>query len=680
MSNKIRKSIKSPTNRSVGLSVYNNRPQAALGAILAPIISSIGSLGGTLISTGMSNNANKKIAERNNRLEQYNQTLQEATNMSNQYEGSLTTNQDYNNQYNTQYNFGGKRSLKNNGNRDKAFIGTAIATAVGLGSTILGGILSNKARKREAEKQRRLQEYNNTLQEATQLTDALTGTNEVNTDYQQQFNTKAKLGLHSRRSIKPIITDGGDAIKISNNTFLLRGGSHEDINESGQTGIGINIGGKQIEAEGGEIAQIKNKQFRIFSDEPILGNGISPAKAVIAGANKDKIFNAQERFKRIVGLNDDGTARYSSPVKGYSNKHTLRLGGTQYDNNYYNELPLWDNPITGGTYGFGSGKTPIALQEVSITPTTPIQSKSQSTINTAEINNKNVDVNFKTNKSGMAIRTGDWIGLGTDIVGSIVGGILANKGVDDISLPERPGFMQAAKLKTTYNVNPQEEELNHSRRRIAEDINSGTSSSVAALNRRNLVNTKTTDEINKLYAQKENIETELLNKDALNQQEVAGKNLAIQTDWTNKVADIKNAKTNAKLQGRSMSLQGIAGAGRNFLGQTMQRYEDIQGMRYALAASDNGTAYRMLNSGIDLDKDTVGSIFINELNANRKDPGEFKFIDGEKPEITAQRRKIYDRDLLNYKHSADVLNSAYSRLSNKQRKSLKRQGILTTSW
>ena len=307
------------------ITISGNRPQANLGALLPSIISAAGSIASTVASTAIQNNGNRKLEERKTRLQEYNDALQEANAMSSQFKGSLATNQDYNTQYNTEYKLGGRRSIK--GNRPKAFIGTAIAVGATLASSIIGSLLSNGAKKRDAERQRRVENYNNTLQEASQLTQSLTGTEEVNNDYQRQFNTQAKFGSRRKLKEQPVITDGGDAVKIGNGTFLLRGSSHEDINESGNTGIGISVGNKEIEAEGGEIAQIKNNQLRIFSGAPIL-DGVSPVEAILAGADKNKVFDAQERFKRIAGLNDDGTLKDSSPVKVMHYGRTKhRVGG-----------------------------------------------------------------------------------------------------------------------------------------------------------------------------------------------------------------------------------------------------------------------------------------------------------------------------------------------------------------
>lgn len=660
------------------ITVSGNRPRANLGALLPSIISAAGSVASTVASTAIQNDGNRKLEERRNRLQEYNDILRQATGMSSQLKGTLATNQDYNTQYNTEYKLGGRRSIK--GNRPKAFIGTAIAIGASLVSSIIGSLFSNSAKKRAAERQSRVENYNNTVQEASQLSQALTGTEEVNNDYQRQFNSQAKLGSRRKLREQPVITDGGDAVKVGNGTFLLRGSSHEDINESGNTGIGISVGNKEIEAEGGEIAQIKKNQLRIFSGAPIL-NGISPVEAILSGANKDEVFAAQERFKRIAGLNDDGTFNNSSPVKVmHYGRPKHRVGG-MYNftrRRLFNTSPFssYDDP----PIGFRPGSIFDPSQSVNMDDVVVTAPKKVVKAQPQPVTTPPQTIDTTGNKSGMAIRTGDWIGLGGDILGSIATGIINSKGANSIHLPERPGFLQAAKLKTTYNVAPQEEEVNRVRNRSFEDIDAGTASSVAALNRRNLLNTKATDDINKLYAQKENVETELINKDALNQQEVAAQNLKIQSDWANKVADIQNAKDNAKTQSKVMSLQGLGRAVSNFVGQASQRYEDIQGMRYALAASENGTAYRMMNSGVDLDQDTIMGIFGNAYNQNLTDPGTFEVINGEDPTVTAERRKVYDRKVLNYKQNKEIRNSAYGKLGNTYRRRLRDMGVMQTSW
>lgn len=188
------------------------------------------------------------------------------------------------------------------GGRKKCWIGAAIMGA----TSIAGSLFGAAAQKREMRRQKSIQDWQNTTQEAANMSAALNNSQDYQEDYLRQFRSAARLG--KRLGAKGIyITDGGDATKIDNNTYLLRGGSHEDVNETGQTGIGINVGGNEVEAEGGEVAQKKNGALRIFSAQPILGNGMSPAQAILRGYNKDKVFSQQQAFKKRNGLKDDGS-------------------------------------------------------------------------------------------------------------------------------------------------------------------------------------------------------------------------------------------------------------------------------------------------------------------------------------------------------------------------------------
>lgn len=191
------------------------------------------------------------------------------------------------------------------GGRKKCWIGAAIGAA----TSIAGSLFGNSARKREMRRQQSIRDWQDATQEAANMTSVLNNSQDYQEDYLRQFRTAARLG--KTLGAKGIyITDGGDATKIGNNTYLLRGGSHEDVNETGQTGIGINVGGNEVEAEGGEVAQKKNGALRIFSAQPILGNGMSPAQAILRGYNKDSVFSQQQAFKKRNGLKDDGSAKY----------------------------------------------------------------------------------------------------------------------------------------------------------------------------------------------------------------------------------------------------------------------------------------------------------------------------------------------------------------------------------
>lgn len=196
--------------------------------------------------------------------------------------------------------------------RPRAFWGALISAGFG----IINSMNQAERAKKEAQRQANIQDYNNLLISAPYQAQALNAGQDYQQNYLKQFKQQARLGTTKRLGSRNImITDGGNATKIGNDTYLLRGGSHEQTNETGQTGIGINVGGNEIEAEGGEVAQKKNGALRIFSAKPILGNGMSPAQAILRGYNKDKVFSAQQAFKRRNGLKDDGNkARHGTAI------------------------------------------------------------------------------------------------------------------------------------------------------------------------------------------------------------------------------------------------------------------------------------------------------------------------------------------------------------------------------
>ena len=216
-----------------------------------------------------------------------------------------------------------KKCNRLRGERPKAFWGALVGGAMNL----IGSAISSKSQARairrqiEAQKEaaRTQLELANNSNLASTLNSYAAATRSYNNE--DDYNLKYRLGGNKRLGSNRIyITDGGNATKIGNDTFLLRGGSHEQTNETGQTGIGINVGGNEIEAEGGEVAQKKNGALRIFSAQPMLG-GVSPAQAVMSGASKDKVFNAQQRFKKRNHLSDGGDEYKNG---GTSNKPRFR--------------------------------------------------------------------------------------------------------------------------------------------------------------------------------------------------------------------------------------------------------------------------------------------------------------------------------------------------------------------
>lgn len=336
------------------------------------------------------------------------------------------------------------------GGRKKCWIGAAIGAA----TSIAGSLFGNSAKKREMRRQKSIQDWQNTTQEAANMTTALNNSQDYQEDYLRQFRTAARLG--KTLGAKGIyITDGGAATKIGNNTYLLRGGSHEDVNETGQTGIGINVGGNEIEAEGGEVAQKKNGALRIFSAQPILGNGMSPAQAILRGYNKDSVFKQQQAFKKRNGLKDDGSKAKHGTTVPYKRIHinedgtfTDTLTGKNYNTSATNGE---DVVITGkanhwkeaGKKDTSSYFDPMGAVNFVTAAGAPILNANPSNIVGSIRDSKNASdflKHYMMQDTGGFVNT-EWakehpyLSLGINTIGDIGLGVGANKAVDILRHP-----------------------------------------------------------------------------------------------------------------------------------------------------------------------------------------------------------------------------------------------------
>ena len=328
------------------------------------------------------------------------------------------------------------------GGRKKCWIGAAIGAATSIASSIFG----NSAKKKQMRLQKSMQDWQDTTQEANAMTQALNNSSDYQEDYLRQFRTAARLG--KTLGAKGIyITDGGDATKVDNNTYLLQGGSHEDINETGQTGIGINVGGNEVEAEGGEVAQKKNGALRIFSAQPILGNGMSPAQAILRGYDKDKVFAEQQDFKKRNGLKDDGSKARQGTAIPYSRIHinndgtfTDTLDGKNYTTSATNGE---DVVITGkanhwkeaGKKDTSSYYDPIGAVNFTTAAAAPILNFTPSNIYGSIRDSKNTNDflrHYMMNDTGGFLNTEyakehPYLSLGVNAIGDIGLGIVGNK-------------------------------------------------------------------------------------------------------------------------------------------------------------------------------------------------------------------------------------------------------------
>lgn len=209
-----------------------------------------------------------------------------------------------------------RRRLRNT--RPKAFWGAVVGSLVGAGASILGSYMSSNAQA-DAQKRAVLRQeandmysnanssYQNRVSQVNQLVNStansLYSANQRQAGFQNQFRAIAKNGAKKRKSIKDKvrITDGGVALPLWDDMYLMRGHLHSQVNESGKTGIGMKVGNDEIELEDGEVARIKPDRLEVFSDKVKVDNEHTAAEAVLAGKNPDNTIVKQEVSNMVNG-------------------------------------------------------------------------------------------------------------------------------------------------------------------------------------------------------------------------------------------------------------------------------------------------------------------------------------------------------------------------------------------
>ena len=190
-------------------------------------------------------------------------------------------------------------------------------------------------------------------------------------------------------------------------------------------------------------------------------------------------------------------------------------------------------------------------------------------------------------KRGYNSLISDGIGIASNIVGSIIGFNANKKALDKMKYTKAPVNLIPSKLKTSININPQLDTIRDQQQAYERQIDANTASSRVALGRKQLGRLNTIKLLNNIYANKENTETELINKDRLNQQAVANQNITNYNTWKEK----KNAFENAIIEKQSENTIGLinsinAGV-QNAIGNFEKRLAAENNIRAIAAANPN---------------------------------------------------------------------------------------------
>lgn len=200
------------------------------------------------------------------------------------------------------------------------------------------------------------------------------------------------------------------------------------------------------------------------------------------------------------------------------------------------------------------------------------------------------------------LTTADWIGLGSNVAGSLASYFASKRAINKMRGPGRPTLISANKLKTKYNINPQLDRIRENKFEAYRDIDSNTASSRVSLARKQRVRNAAGQAANELYGNKENIETNLINQDRRNQQSVRQFNAQQYNQYIDRKAAFDNGIREAKVTNINNLFSGI-NAG---IQDMISRYENRKALNNTIgamrASAPNVDDRIMRDAGVDYDE------------------------------------------------------------------------------
>lgn len=197
------------------------------------------------------------------------------------------------------------------------------------------------------------------------------------------------------------------------------------------------------------------------------------------------------------------------------------------------------------------------------------------------------------------ITLGDIIGGVTNTIGSITNYNSNRRTLNNMKYSSAPLPIQAKKLKTRFNINPQLDKIREYLKATNRDIDANTASSRVALARKGIARTNALLQTNNLYATKENAETQLLNQDNMNQQNVAARNVEMYNRWREGKSNFDNMLLEKHAENTSDLIRGLTTTVQDIIGGIEQRKNINNTLSTIAAANPNVTAEILKDLGVD---------------------------------------------------------------------------------
>lgn len=455
-------------------------------------------------------------------------------------------------------------------------------------------------------------------------------------------------GLHGRSDVKAKVYNKYPELRKKGNVGLVvsisgnvkngllhspssTGGRHDKLRDGGKR---INRHGRiwEYDEDNGYYIPITDRTITRTSPYPIdrsaRGETVSGSEYTFRNGrwhkNKSNTFNdnptknskvdngnrrPQYYAERELPLFNDGPAITSGLVKaGWSHGNNKNI---TVDNTNIPNLPTTKSK--GNTPRRGRNKSSQSVQSSSTkTPPTAVYNRNlpkvEASIPTTLPVSTSTPAKETTSSDGKGqgkfknLTTADWIGLGSNVAGSLASYFASRRAINKMRGPGRPTLISANKLKTKYNINPQLDRIREDKFEAYRDIDSNTASSRVGLARKQRVRNAAGQAVNQLYGEKENIETNLINQDRRNQQSVRQFNAQQYNQYIDRKTAFDNGIREAKLTNVNNLFTGI-NAG---IQDMISRYENRKALNNTIgamrASAPNVDDRIMRDAGVDYDE------------------------------------------------------------------------------
>lgn len=456
-------------------------------------------------------------------------------------------------------------------------------------------------------------------------------------EFKHIFNTRQHTGKYSKGYSRKSRKFGGKDMIVSISGNVKNGLIHSPSSTGGLRDK-FAVGGKRINRHGrtweydeqiGAYVPITNRTINRTSAYPINKSAIgetiigsdytfrngrwSKNNNVNTNTNKPNVDNGNRRpqyyAERKLPLFEDGAGITSGLVRaGWS--HGNNKGVSMNNTN----IPsLSATKSSGKTPRRGRSKSSQSSQSISTkTPPTAVYNRNlpkvEASIPTTLPVSTNTPAQEITSSDGKGqgkfknLTTADWIGLGSNVAGSLASYFASKRAINKMRGPGQPTLISANKLKTKYNINPQLDRIREDKFEAYRDIDSNTASSRVSLARKQRVRNAAGQAVNELYGNKENIETNLINQDRRNQQSVRQFNAQQYNQYIDRKTAFDNGIREAKVTNINNLFSGI-NAG---IQDMISRYENRKALNNTIgamrASAPNVDDRIMRDAGVDYDE------------------------------------------------------------------------------